>query len=77
MVDGRRSARLDDHDDRTMERGRGEWRVHWNATSTMTADAERFHVAITVSAFAAVRAETNDEMVFERSYGYDIARDHC
>ena len=23
------------------------------------------------------QAEANDETVFERSYGYDIARDHC
>ena len=54
-----------------MERGRGEWRVRWNATSTMTADAECFHVVIDVRALA------SDETVFERSYGYDITRDHC
>ena len=54
-----------------MERGRADWRVRWQATSTMTADAECFHVAVSVSASA------NDETVFERSYAYDIARDHC
>jgi len=54
-----------------MERGRADWRVRWQATSTMTADAECFHVAVSVSASA------NDETVFERSYGYDIAREHC
>ena len=55
----------------TMERGRGDWRVRWNATSTMTADENWFHVSVEVA------ASTNTEMVFERSYGYDIARDHC
>ena len=54
-----------------MERGRADWRVRWQATSTMTADAECFHVAVSVSASA------NDETVFERSYAYDIARVHC
>ena len=54
----------------TMERGRDDWHARWKATSTMTADAECFHVAIEV------RAEANDETVFERSYGYDITRDH-
>ncbi len=55
----------------TMERGRGDWDVVWRATSTLTADAECFHVAVQVSASA------GGETVFERSYGYDIARDHC
>ena len=55
----------------SMERGRGDWNVQWRATSTMTADAECFHVALQVSASA------SGETVFERSYGYDIARDHC
>ena len=54
-----------------MERGRGDWHTQWKATSTMTADAEHFHVAIDVSATA------NGEPVFERSYGHDIPRDHC
>jgi hypothetical protein len=54
----------------TMERGRGEWQVRWSASSTMTADAECFHVTVDVSAF------DPDQTVFERSYGYDIARDH-
>ena len=54
-----------------MERGRADWRVRWQATSTMTADAECFHVAVDVLAFE------SDELVFERSYGYDIAREHC
>ena len=56
-----------------MERGRGDWHVRWSATSTMTADAECFHVATCRRS----QASANDEMVFERSYGYDIARDHC
>ena len=60
----------------TMERERGAWRARWSATSTMSADEEWFHVTVTVSAFAAATS-TNDETVFERSYGYDIARDHC
>ena len=45
---GRRATTrsVDDDDDyATMERGRGDWRVRWNATSTMTADEECFHVA--------------------------------
>jgi predicted acyl esterase len=54
-----------------MERSRGPWRVRWQATSTMTADAECFHVAVRVTASEA------DKAVFERSYGSDIARDHC
>ncbi len=54
-----------------MERERGAWHARWEATSTMTADAECFHVAVQVSASA------GGETVFERSYGYDIARDHC
>ena len=53
-----------------MERGRAEWRVQWKATSTMTADADCFHVTVDVSAF------TRDEPLFERSYVYDIARDY-
>ena len=54
-----------------MERGRDDWHVRWEATSTMTADAGCFHVAVEVTASA------NDETVFERSYAYDIARDDC
>ena len=49
-----------------MERGRGEWHVRWKAASTMTADAECFHVDVDVSAFA------RDEPVFDRSYGLTI-----
>ena len=54
-----------------MERGRADWHVRWQATSTMTADAEFFHVTVDVFAFE------SDRLVFERSYGYDIAREHC
>jgi hypothetical protein len=55
----------------SMERGRDDWHVRWQANSTMSADAERFQVTVEVSAFE------SDEPVFERSYAYDIARDHC
>ncbi len=54
-----------------MERGRGQWQVRWTAASTVTADEEWFHVIVEVAALS------KDETVFERSYGYDIARDHC
>ncbi len=34
----------------SMERGRGDWQVRWEATSTMTADVDSFHVFVEVRA---------------------------
>ncbi|HTN78201.1 MAG TPA: CocE/NonD family hydrolase C-terminal non-catalytic domain-containing protein, partial [Acidimicrobiales bacterium] len=53
-----------------MRRGRGDWVVRWETTSTMTADAEQFHVVVDVAAWE------GDDTVFERSYAHDIRRDH-
>jgi hypothetical protein len=52
-----------------MERSRGEWRARWEAASTMTADAESFHVEVVVTAEAG-------GPVFDRSYRFTIPRDH-
>ncbi len=52
-----------------MERTRGEWRARWEAVSTMTADAETFHVEVAVTADAG-------GPVFDRSYMFTIPRDH-
>jgi len=52
-----------------MHRGRGDWDVRWEATSTMTSDADCFHVVLDV------RAWEGDDTVFERSYAHDIVRD--
>jgi hypothetical protein len=52
-----------------MERSRGEWRARWEAASTMTADAESFHVEMVVTAEAG-------GPVFDRSYLFTIPRDH-
>ena len=69
---------FDDHDDRrpwSVAAASGG-RVHWEHDEhDDRRTTERFHVAVTVSAFAAVRAETNDEMVFEGATGM-TDRDH-
>jgi hypothetical protein len=52
-----------------MERSRGDWSARWEAASTMTADAEHFHVEVAVTAEA-------DGPVFDRVYRFTIARDH-
>ncbi|RPI06070.1 MAG: hypothetical protein EHM63_08865, partial [Actinobacteria bacterium] len=51
-----------------MERSRGEWSARWEAASTMTADAESFHVEVAVTAGAA-------GPIFDRTYRFTIPRD--
>jgi putative CocE/NonD family hydrolase len=53
-----------------MERSRGGWSARWEAASTMTADAEHFHVEVAVTAEA-------DGPVFDRVYRFTIARDQA
>lgn len=55
--------------ERRIELGRGEWRTVVETYSTMTSDADRFHL------FNRLRAFEGDEQVFEKEWRVSVARD--
>jgi uncharacterized protein len=54
----------------TSDMGRGDWQTRADVTSSMTCDAEAFHVESTLGVFE------NDEVVFTRSWEFDFPRDN-
>jgi len=49
--------------------GRGDWQTRAEVTSSMTCDAEAFHVESTLD------VHENGEVIFTRSWSFDFPRD--
>jgi len=54
----------------TSAMGRRDWQTRSDVTSSMTCDAETFHVESTLDVYE------NDEKIFTRSWTFDFPRDH-
>ena len=54
----------------TSAMGRGDWQTRSDVTSSMTCNAETFHVESTLDVYE------NDEKIFTRSWTFDFPRDH-